>query len=76
MFWVDLSDPLNKDAVATKAEDENKKPNKYEDLSIYKVALIRVKNGKLDKYYDGDYAIDKLERLVESYREAAKKEEK
>lgn len=74
MFWVDLSDPLNKDVVAKDEKDENKKPSKYENLSIYSPALIRIKNGKLDKYYDGDYAIDKLERLVKSYREKAKEE--
>lgn len=74
MFWVDLSDPLNKDVVAEKVEDENKKPSKYENLSIYSPALIRIKNGKLDKYYDGDYAIDKLTRLIASFNE--KEEEK
>jgi len=72
MFWVDLSDPLNKDVVAEKVEDENTKPGKYEDLSIYSPALIRIKNGKLDKYYDGDYAIDKLTRLIASFREEEK----
>ncbi len=76
MFWVDLSDPLNKDVVAKNAKDENKKPSKYEELSIYGSALIRIKNGKLDKYYDGDYAIDKMERLVKSYRDKAKEETK
>lgn len=74
MFWVDLSDPLNKDSVAKSEKDENKKPGKYEDLSIYGPALIRIKNGKLDKYYDGDYAIDKLERLIKTYRDKAKED--
>ena len=74
MFWVDLSDPLNKDVVAEKVEDENKAPSEYENLSIYSPALIRIKDGKLDKYYDGDYAIDKLERLVKSHREKAEED--
>lgn len=69
MYWVDLNDPLNKDVVAETVEDENTKPQKYADLSIYSPALIRVKDGKLDKYYDGDYAIDKLTRLIASFKE-------
>ena len=69
MFWVDLSDPLNKDIVAKDAESINTKPSKYEDLSVGSPALIRIKNGKLDKYYDDDYAIDKLTRLIESFQE-------
>jgi hypothetical protein len=73
MFWVDLNDPFNKDIIALKVEDVNTKPKKYEDLSIYNLALIRIKNGKLDKYYDGEYAIDKLTRLISSFKE---KEEK
>lgn len=73
MYWVDLSDPLNKDVVAEKVDDENKSPSKYENLSIYSPALIRIKNGKLDKYYDGDYAIDKMNRLIESYRKTEEK---
>lgn len=69
MYWVDLSDPLNKDIVAEDAKDVNKKPTKYENLSIASPALIRIKNGKLDKYYDGDYAVDKITRLIESFQE-------
>ena len=74
MFWVDLSDPLNKDVVAETKKDENKKPSKYENLSIYGPALIRIKNGKLDKYYDSDDAIEKIEKLIKSYRDKANEE--
>lgn len=69
MFFVDLSDPLNADIVAENEEAVNTKPSKYEDLSVSSPALIRIKNGKLDKYYHDDYAVDKLTRLIEAFQE-------
>ena len=46
---------------------------KYENLRVYGPTLIKIKKGKLDKYYTGDDAIDKLIKMIDSYRD---KEEK
>lgn len=73
MFWVDLNDPLNASIVVEDKKDQNTKPSKYENLRVYGPTLIKIKKGKLDKYYTGDDAIDKLIKMIDSYRD---KEEK
>ena len=51
VYTVDMSDVLNKKYVSSVA---NEKANKASDLRIDGVTLIRVKDGKLDKYLDGE----------------------
>lgn len=50
VYTVDMSDVLNKKYAS---DESNKEAKEASDLRIDGVTLIRVKDGKLDKYLDG-----------------------
>ena len=67
MYWVDLSDGLNADIVAKPEEESNPQAAKYSELRIKTPTLIRVKEGKIRRYYEGDRVETKITELIEEY---------
>lgn len=67
MYWVDLSDAFNADIVAEAEEDSNPKATKYSELKIKTPTLIRIKEGKIRRYYEGDRVESKITELIEEY---------
>jgi len=67
MYWVDLSDALNADIVAEPEEKSNPQATKYSELSIKTPTLIRVRNGKIRRYYEGNRVEEKITELIEEY---------
>lgn len=67
MYWVDLSDTLNTDIVAKADEQSNPQATKYSELRIKDTTLIRVKEGKIRRYYEGDRVETKIAELIEEY---------
>lgn len=67
MYWVDLSDGLNADIVAKPEEESNPQATKYSELRIKTPTLIRVKEGKIRRYYEGDRVETKIAELIEEY---------
>ena len=67
MYWVDLSDGLNADIVAKPEEESNPQATKYSELRIKTPTLIRVKEGKIRRYYEGDRVETKITELIEEY---------
>ena len=72
MYWVDLSDTLNLDIVAKADEQSNPQATKYSELRIKTPTLIRVKEGKIRRYYEGDRVESKITELVEEYSKTEK----
>ena len=72
MYWVDLSDTLNLDIVAKADEQSNPQATKYSELKIKTPTLIRVKEGKIRRYYEGDRVESKITELVEEYSKTEK----
>lgn len=67
MYWVDLSDGLNADIVAKPEEESNPQATKYSELRIKTPTLIRVKEGKIRRYYEGERVETKIAELIEEY---------
>jgi len=51
LYTVDMSNPLNKNYAS---KDSNKSVDEASELRINGVTLIRVKDGELDKYLEGE----------------------
>ncbi len=57
IYICDLSNALNKDYVAT--DKSNPKATKIDELALGEVTLIKVANGKIVKYIEGEANINK-----------------
>lgn len=69
IYIVDLSNRFNKDIIAGEGEKTNPEAQKYSELKVSNPTMIRVKDGKLGKYYEGDKVVDKLTREINKYKE-------
>lgn len=69
IYVVDLSNKFNKDIIVGKDEETNPEAQNYSELKVSNPTMIRVKDGKLAKYYEGDKVVDKLSREINKYKE-------
>lgn len=59
IYYVDLENSLNQEFIATDENPENADATTIEELSLGEVTLIKVKNGKIVKYYNNIEDIEK-----------------
>ena len=69
IFIVDLSNKFNEDIIVSKDEETNPNAQKYAELKVSNPTLIRVKDGKNIKYYEGEKVVDKLSREIKSFKD-------
>lgn len=59
VYHVDLSNPINEKYIAKDSESSNPKASKVSDFKFKEVTLLRIKNGKIEKYLEDEASIKK-----------------